>query len=159
MKKIVTAAFVLLSLAGLAHSAPSPSKKTGTSTKPLCAEDTCVKLKNAVMIAMEMSKLEVIIAAGTERSSGIESATAQVMEKTKGYKDEVRPLYAAALASVKRSEKATSALKEFMMAWNAGINSFPMSLLASRAEQAEDYKKHVQRLNDAWARVELEAEL
>lgn len=159
MSKILAAVVVALCLTGTANAGQTPAKKTATAVKPLCADDVCLKLRQAINIAMNSAKIDVILAGDEERRKVIESAQGEMIKKTKAYRDEIRPLYAAALASVKRNDKATSALKEYMIVWNAAIDSFPMSLIQTRAQQAEDYQKYVQRLNDAWARVELEAEL
>lgn len=164
MNKKLAAAVLIMCISAAASGEQVTSKPKGKATaaqaaKPMCADDVCLKLRQAVNIAMNSAKMEVIVTGDEERRKIIESAQAEMIKRTKAYRDEVRPLYAAALASVKRSEKATSALKEFMIAWNAGIDSFPMSLVLSRSQQSEDFQKHMQRLNDAWARLELEAEL
>jgi hypothetical protein len=158
MSKILAAAVVALCLTGAAISAPTAAKKAAAAATPLCADDVCLKLRQAVNIAMDTAKLEVIVTGDEERRQIIPSAQAEMIRKVKAHRDEVRPLYTTALASVKRSDKATAALKEFMIVWNAAIDSFPMSLVQSRAEQADAYAKYTQRLNDAWARLALEAD-
>lgn len=159
MSKILAAVVVALCFTGTAIAAPASAKKATAAATPLCADDVCLKLRQTVNLAMNSAKIDVILTGADEQRGVIPSAQAEMNKKVKAYRDEVRPLYTAALASVKRSDKATAALKEFMIVWNAAISSFPMSLVQSRAEQADAYANYVQRLDDAWARVELEAGL
>lgn len=159
MKKTVIA-LMMLCAAG-AVSAQS-GKKQSQQTKvqaPLCADDVCLKLSQAVNLAMISSKNSVIVTGEAELQKEIPNAHEEMVSRTKVHRDNIRALYTQALASVKRSPPATAALKDYMVIATAALSSFPNSLFLSRGQQRAEYQSYETRLNDAWARVQLEAEL
>ena len=74
------------------------------------------------------------------------------MEKTKSYREEVQPLYKAALASV----AATAAVKDYMKVWTAAMNTFLMSTIKSMGEREAEYQSYPAKLNDVWAQIQFE---
>lgn len=139
--------------------AKKPAQKPAPVSAPLCAEDTCLKFRQAANIALYTSKLDLVLVKEDEYQKKIPSAHDEMVTRGKAHRDKVRPLYSAALASVSRSPAATAALKEYMVIWTAAINAVPDTLSASPAKASTASQSYDQRLNDAWARVELEAEL
>lgn len=153
MKKLAfVLAFALSSTPALA----APKQKPAAA-KQLCADDICLKFSQRASIALVQAKTDVILLREEEYQNRIPSAVEAVMAKTKSYREEVQPLYKAALASVAGNAEATAAVKEYMKVWTAAINTFPMSTVKSMGEREAEYQSYATKLNDAWARVQIEA--
>ena len=155
MKKLLLVLAIAIS-SSMAVSAPKHKSSTQTS-KSLCAEDVCLKFKQQANTALFEAKMDVILLGEEEYQKKIPSAAGAMMEKTKAAREEIRPLYNAALASVSSSKEATMAVKEYMKIWTAAINSFPMQTIKSSAQREKEFQSYEARLNEAWAHIQIEA--
>lgn len=155
MKKLALV-LALFILSAPAIAAPK-QKPAAQASKQLCADDVCLKFSQRASIALAQAKTDVVLLREEEYQNRIPSAVEAVMAKTKSYREEVQPLYKAALASVAGNAEATAAVKEYMKVWTAAMNAFPMSTVKSMGQREAEYQSYAAKLNDAWAQVQIEA--
>jgi len=154
MKKL---ALVLALAISTAPALAAPKQKPAQAAKQLCADDVCLKFSQRANIALIQARTDVILAQRDEQQKTIPSAVEAMMAKTKSYREEVQPLYKAALASVAGNAEATTAVKDYMKIWTAAINTFPMSTIKPMGEREAEYESYAAKLNDAWAKIQIEA--
>lgn len=147
---------VLLAIALVTASASTLAAKPKAATPP-CGGDVCLKLHQQASIALAQARIDVILLREEEYRKNIPDAGLAVLEKVKASRQEVTPLYVAAVKSATGSPAVTSALKNYMKVWTAAINSYPMQTVKSPPEREAEHRGYELRLNDAWAEVQVEA--
>jgi LmbE family N-acetylglucosaminyl deacetylase len=147
---------VLLAVALTSAYVPAFAAKPN-ATKPPCSGDVCLNFHQQASIALARARVDVILLREEEYQKKIPDAGMAVMEKMKVARQEVTPLYTAALKSASGSPSVTTALKDYMKVWTAAINSYPMQTVKSTPEREAEHRNYETRLNDAWAEVQIES--
>jgi len=134
--------------------------------KGVCDKDVCEKFyKAAVVSHFGISMKSTIIGEQSyqvrmiekDESKGIAVYVDGMETAVKEAKDEVLPLYQASLKSAQGNKDVSAAIKELYTKWLAGVSYFQRAVTETPRAKDEQVKIDRKAIEDAWAKVQVEA--